>query len=126
MNLSEEKIKELEQTFKEMDFMGADDYIEESTKGDYYPSFSNQVRGRYYFTHERIIFAGGFGVHNFSVKYSDICAIKKSFVGPFLPFGITITVKNNENDSTQKHKLSLLSRSKWLELISTKSGVAYQ
>lgn len=126
MNLPEAKVKELEQWLLESELMDDGDYLEDTVKGDYYPPFTGQVRGNYYFTNQRIVFFSGIlGTSTFSIKYSDIKAIKKSFVGPFLPFGVTITAKDEKKGKDKKYKLSLLGRNKWLELFSSKSGVQY-
>lgn len=125
MNLLPQKLEEMEKTLRENNLMNAEDSVEEVEKGDYYPSIFNQVRGYYYFTHEKIIFNSGWGTHSFAVKYSDILSIEKSFVGPFMPFGVTLTVNEGENNSLAKakYKLSLMSRGKWIDYISKKSGV---
>lgn len=125
MNLSPQKLQEIEQNFREKGFMSTEDSVEEVEKGDYYPGIFNQVRGCYYFTHEKIIFTSGWGTHSFAVKYSDILSIEKSFVGPFMPFGVTLTVNEGEKDTLAKakYKLSLMSRGKWIDYLSKKSGV---
>ena len=124
LTLKEEKRLELEKSFKEANRMAADDVIVENTLGDYY-EFMSQVRGNYYFTQERVIFESSWGIEKVNVKYSDIREIRKSFVGPFLPFGVTITAVNqgNNNDKTKKYKLSLMKRKYWMELLSNKSGI---
>ncbi|MBD5136676.1 MAG: hypothetical protein HDT39_12060 [Lachnospiraceae bacterium] len=127
MNLPEAKVKELESWLLENELMDEGDYLEDTVRGDYYPIYIDQVRGHYYFTNQRIVFFSGIlGSSNFSIKYSDIKAIKKSFIGPLLPFGVTITAFNAEKGKDKKYKLSLSSRKKWLELFSKKSGVTYQ
>lgn len=126
MKLPEAKVKELEQWLVENKLMDTGDYLEDTVKGDYYPIYINQVRGNYYFTNQRIVFYSGmFGTSTFSIKYSDIKAIKKSFIGPLMPFGITITAFDSGKGKDKKYKLSLQSRKKWLELFSSKSGVSY-
>lgn len=126
MNLSPQKREELENTLRENGFMSAEDSIEETEKGDYYPSSMNQVRGSYYFTHEKIIFISGWGTHSFAIKYTDILTIEKSFVGLFMPFGVTLTVNEGENGSLAraKYKLSLLGRAKWIDYFSKKAGIS--
>lgn len=125
MALTEEEKLESEKFLREAKLIGEEDTIEEYTAGDYYP-FIGQVRGQYYFTNKRIVFVGG--LNNFSLEYSCIRGIKKSFVGPFLPFGVTVTaeVENKGKTKSKKYKLSLLKRNYWIELLEKKSGVSYQ
>lgn len=126
MKLSEAKVKELESWLLESGLIDEGDCLEDTVRGDYYPIPIDQVRGHYYFTNQRIVFySGTLGTSTFSIKYTDIKAIKKSFVGPFLPFGVTLTAFNAEKGKDKKYKLSLQSRKKWLELFSRKSGVTY-
>lgn len=121
MALSAKKLMEVESALKEGGLMDAADTIEEHTRGDYY-SVGQQVRGWYYFTKERVIFISGWGVRSFSIKYTDILELKKSFVGLFFPFGITVTANDPENGKPNKYKFSLNSRKHWIELLVTKSG----
>lgn len=118
-----EKIKGMETLLMEAQLMDPEDGIEEVTGGDYYPIFFDQVRGNYYFTHERVAFVSGWGTNSFSIKYSAIKGIKKSFIGPFLPFGVTVTAET-EDGKTKKYKFSLLGRAKWIDFLSNKSGVS--
>lgn len=127
MALTEEKKLEMEKLLREANLMGEEDTIEEHTAGDYYP-LTGQVRGNYYFTKERVIFVSGWGVENFSLKYSGIRGIKKCFIGPFFPFGVKVTVEIEENGKTKtkKYKFSLMKRNYWIELLEKKSGVSCQ
>lgn len=77
----------------------------------------SQIRGRYWFTNERVIFAGGFST-KIEIEYDDIASIKKCFIGPiirFMPFGILVTTKSGE-----KHYFSILNRNKAYELLESK------
>jgi len=88
----------------------------EQVKGDYYePGLASRQRsGGYTFTDQRIIFTatGLFGAFVVEIAYEDIDSVGKCAIGPGLPFGIRVTTKARE-----KHKLSLLKRSKYIELI---------
>lgn len=125
MSLTEEQRLEFEKGLREAGLMEEGDVIEEHTAGDYYPMMQ-QTRGNYYFTRERLIFVSGWGATTLSVKYSDIREIKKSFVGPFLPFGVTVIADNQEKGKTKKYKLSLMKRTFWMDLIAKKAGITYQ
>lgn len=92
-------------------------------RGRLLSDFFDQVRGQYYFTHERVAFVSGWGTNSFSIKYSAIKGIKKSFIGPFLPFGVTVTAET-EDGKTKKYKFSLLGRAKWIDFLSNKSGIS--
>ncbi len=77
----------------------------------------SQVRGRYWFTNERVIFRGGFATQ-VEIDYYDIASVKKCFIGPiirFLPFGILVTTKVGE-----KHYFSILNRKKAYEFLESK------
>ena len=64
------------------------------------------------------------GLYSMHASYSDITNIKKSVVGPLLPFGITITAKT-ENGKSKNYKFSLLNRAKWLDYLAEKTGLSY-
>ncbi len=123
MALKESKKAEWEKTLKELNLMNEEDCIEEHTAGDYW-HFGTQTRGNYFFTKEKFIFVSGFGVNNFSMKYTDIKEIKKSMVSLFMPTGITVTADNPEDGKTVKYKCSVMKRQKWIELLSDRSGVS--
>ena len=76
-----------------------------------------------FFTADKIIFIGGLGTEQIVVPYNKIKAIKKCFVGPFIPTGIKITALN-EQGKEKKYKFSVMKRNNWISLISEKSGVS--
>lgn len=123
MALKEAKKLEWEKTLKELKLMEEDDFIEEHTAGDYW-HFGTQTRGNYFFTKEKFIFVGGFGINNFSMKYTDIKEIKKSMINFFIPTGITVTADNQKDGKTVKYKCSVMKRQNWMDLLSSKSGVS--
>jgi len=100
----------------------ANETVELEMLSDYWTNLGgifliSQVRGRYWFTNERIIFAGGFG-KRVEIEYYDIASVKKCCIGPlirFMPTGILVTTKTGE-----KHFLSILGRGKVLELLASK------
>lgn len=100
----------------------ANETVELEMPSDYWTNLGgifliSQIRGRYWFTNERIIFAGGFG-KLIEIDYFDIASVKKCFIGPlirFLPTGILVTTKAGE-----KHYLSILGRGKVLDLLESK------
>lgn len=77
----------------------------------------SQIRGRYWFTNERVIFAGGIATQ-VQIDYYDIASVKKCFIGPvirFIPTGILVTTKAGE-----KHYFSILNRKKAFEFLESK------
>ena len=96
--------------------------VELEMRSDYWPALFgvlqySQIRGKYWFTNERIIFAGGFTTR-IDIEYYEIASVKKCFIGPiirFLPTGILVTTKSGE-----KHYLSIFGRNKVLELLQSK------
>lgn len=100
----------------------ANETVEWETPSDYWKALFgviqiSQVRGRYWFTNERVIFAGGFAT-KVEIEYSEIASVKKCFIGPiirFMPFGILVTTKTGE-----KHYFSILNRKKALEVLESK------
>lgn len=100
----------------------ANEVVELEMASDYWSNLFgviqfSQIRGRYWFTNERIIFAGGFA-KKIEIDYYDIASVQKCFIGPiirFLPTGILVTTKSGE-----KHYLSILGRQKVLDLLESK------
>ena len=96
--------------------------VEFEMKSDYWKALFgvlqiSQIRGRYWFTNERVIFMGGLAT-KVQIDYYDIASIKKCFIGPiirFLPFGILVTTKAGE-----KHYFSILNRKKAYEFLESK------
>lgn len=123
MALNEQKKQEWEKTLKELELMEEGDVIESHTKGDYW-KLGSQTRGNFFFTRDKLVFVGGFGLDNFSVKYSDMKAIKKCMINFFIPTGILVTADNQENGKTKKYKCSVLKRKDWMQVLSAKSGVS--
>lgn len=118
--MNENDLREIENSLIKANLMEENDTIEKDVAGDYW-SFINQIRGHYYFTRERVIFVSGWGVKSFSIKYSDIRAIKKSLIGLFMPFGVTVTA--DMDGQMKNYKFSLLNRNQWMEFLANKSGV---
>ena len=121
MALTEEKKAKWEETLRELELLNEGETIEDHTAGDSW-SWTGQTRGNYFFTKDKLIFVSGFGIDNFVIKYNDIKAIKKCFVGPFIPTGIKLTALN-EKGKEKKYKLSVMKRNNWIQLLETKSGV---
>ena len=115
MKLAQSKKEKWEQTLKELELIAADDVIEEHTQGDLW-TFMSQTRGNYYFTKEKFIFVGGFGLENFSVAYGDISGLKTCNVGgliPIIPTGIKVSFMNSEGKLVTK-KCSVMKRKEWI------------
>ncbi len=115
MKLAQSKKEKWEQTLKELKLIDADDVIEEHTQGDLW-TFASQVRGNYFFTKEKFVFAGGFGLDNFSVAYGDISGVKTCNVGgliPIIPTGLKVSFMNSEGKMVSK-KCSVMKRKEWL------------
>lgn len=123
MALTEEQRLEIEKTLKEVELMSADDVLEDCVKGDYY-SMMKQIRGQYYFTRERVVFMSGWGLETFGINYTDIRDIKKSTVGPFMPFGVTVSAEDKESGKVKKYKFSLMKRAQWIDYLAKKAGIA--
>lgn len=70
-----------------------------------------------------MIFISGWGLEKIVIPYSKIKAMKKCFVGPFIPTGIKITALD-ESGKEKKYKFSVMKRNNWIEYLSGKSGVA--
>lgn len=96
----------------------SDETVLKEAKGDYWKKTlisSKQIRGKYHFTNQRIIFTSSSLVGSgeiFEIEYKDITEVKKGMINFFIPTGINVIMK----DGT-KHLLSLLGRNKWIELI---------
>lgn len=115
MKLAQSKKEKWEQTLKELELIAADDVIEEHTQGDLW-TFMSQTRGNYFFTKEKFIFVGGFGLENFSVAYGDISGLKTCNVGgliPIIPTGIKVSFMNSEGKLVTK-KCSVMKRKEWI------------
>lgn len=124
MALTEEKVKEMEANLREAELMDADDNVEEYIQGDLW-SFTGQTRGWFYFTHKRMIFAGGLlGVENFSIAYTDIKEVKKCMISLFIPTGILISAEDPKTGKVKKYKCSVMKRDNWIEFLTKKSGVS--
>lgn len=121
MALSEAQKQEWEKTLRELELISEEDAIEEHTAGSYW-WLASQTRGNFFFTKEKFIFVSGFGFDNFAIKYSDIRAIKKSVVGPFIPT-ITVTAFVPEKGKEKRYKCAVWKRQKWIDLLCKKSGI---
>lgn len=120
--MKQEETEQWIETLKILELWQEEDRVEGLVRGIYY-EFMGQVGGSYIFTEQQITFVSRMGTTTFSARYKDICAIKKSFVGPFLPFGVTIVVKNPQSGKEKKYKISILGRKKWIEYLSSKTGI---
>lgn len=123
MKLSEKQKDKWEKTLKELELMGADDVIEEHVQGDLW-TFMSQVRGNYFFTKEKFIFAGGFGLDNFSVAYGDISGMKTCNVGgliPIIPTGIKISFLDSNGKLVSK-KCSVMKRKDWIAYLAERGA----
>lgn len=123
MALTEEKKLEWEQTLRDLKLMEEGDAIEEHTRGDYW-FLTSQTRGNFFFTKEKFIFVSGFGVDNFSIKYSDIREIKKCMISLFIPTGFKVTADNQDKGKTKKYKCSVMKRKDWMQLLAGKAGIS--
>ena len=121
MALTEAKKNEWVKTLRELELLGAEESFEEHTAGDYWV-FTSQTRGNLFFAHDKMIFISGWGVERIVIPYTNIRAMKKCFIGPFIPTGIKITALN-EKGKEKKYKFSVMKRKHWIEFISEKTGV---
>ena len=121
MALTEAKKNEWVKTLRELELLGAEESFEGHTAGDYWV-FTCQTRGNLFFANDKMIFISGWGVERIVIPYTNIRAMKKCFIGPFIPTGIKIT-ELNEKGKEKKYKFSVMKRKHWIEFISEKSGV---
>lgn len=122
MQLNNTQIYEIEKNLKENNTISNDDHLIVAEKGDYWSKFlifNMQERGCYYFTNEKIIFAGGLGGAYIilNIPYKNIRNIKKCNVGLFIPCGILLTVYDENKQKEVKYRLSLLKRDNWIRFI---------
>lgn len=123
MALTQEAKQQWEATLREGELMNVDDCIEAHVQGDYWEFLGGQTRGNFFFTKEKFIFVSGLGVTNFSINYTDIRELKKTFVGPFIPTGIKVSAMNPEKGKIKSYKCSVMKRNDWIALLAEKSGV---
>ena len=120
--MSEEKIKEIEDSLIKRNLMDKDDSLIVTEKGDCWERFlfiNLQTRGYYYFTKKSLIFIGGLGGTEWAIPYKNIQDIKKYSICFFVPTGIKITAYNKKN-KLKKYRLSLLKRNKWINFLEEK------
>lgn len=96
-----------------------DETVEKTMSGDYWKKVIlgfSQKRGKYWLTNKKIVFRGGF-MTELDIEYKQIASLRKCCIGPFpfLPFGILVELKDGTD-----HRLSVLGRSKILELLQSK------
>lgn len=99
------------------DLWDGSDELLANTSGDLWEMVILQTHGRYFFAKNKVIFISGYGTNRFAIPYKDIVEIKKTFVGPFMPFGINVTYVDQATGKNCKKKFSLLSRDKWISLM---------
>ncbi len=80
-------------------------------------------QGWAYFTEEKLIVFTGILDDNIIIPYKNIRALGKCSQS-LLPIGITITHEDAEKGKVITDRISMMKRDKWLELLSSKSGVA--
>ncbi|MBQ9767085.1 MAG: PH domain-containing protein [Lachnospiraceae bacterium] len=91
--------------------------LEKTFASDYWEKFlftRSQVRGRYWFTNQRILF-GTWGMIKVEIPYNKISAAVTCNVGLFIPTGIKLTM-----DDGTVHVLSVTKRSENLDFIKAK------
>lgn len=124
MSFTKEAQEKWKGTLKELELLEDGEVIEEFVSGDYWRTFGGQISGQYFFTNQKVIFIAGFGLKTVVIRYSDIKEIKKCMISMFIPTGIKVTTINQENGKEETHKLSLMKRANWINLMSAKSGIA--
>lgn len=122
MALKENKKAEWEKTLRESALMEETDCIEEHVMGDYW-TLGSQTRGNFFFTKEKFIFVGGFGLKSFAIPYSDIREVKKSMVSMFIPTGMTVTAADSESGKEKKYKCSVMKRASWIEYLCKRANI---
>ena len=127
MDYTPEKIADIEAGLRTLELISDGEHVTEAVKGDYWEKllcFYSQVRGEYYFTADKIMFAGGFaGSTNWAVKFKDIKKIEKCSVGLFMPFGVRMHFYDEKKDKVRSYKLSLLKRETWIDYLTQKAGL---
>lgn len=95
--------------------------VEKEQKGDYWEGglLLRQRPGKYWFTNQRIVFQGGFGVGSaLELDYTNIQSVELCNVGPtirFLPTGLKVHTRDGN-----AYVLSLMKRKEILALIESK------
>ncbi|MBP3702866.1 MAG: hypothetical protein J6I65_03665 [Lachnospiraceae bacterium] len=124
MALKEKQRQKWEEVLKELNLMEANDTVEDAVMANNREMMS-WYKGNLIFTKERIVFySGALGTSTFSIKYSDIRTIGKCMVSGFVPMGIKLEVFDPEKNKEVNHRISVSKRNKWIELLTSKSGVA--
>lgn len=123
MAFTKEAQEKWKETLKELGLLEDGEVIEEFVSGDYWKTFGGQISGQYFFTNQKVIFVSGFGLKTVVIKYSDIKEIKKCMISMFIPTGILVTAFNTELGKEETHKLSLMKRENWINLMSAKAGI---
>lgn len=123
MKLNEQQKAEWEKALRDLNYIDADDVIEEHVQGDLW-SFTGQTRGNFFFTKDKFVFRGGIlGADDFSVKYSDIKELKLINIRFIMPTGILVVAQNPENGKLKKYKCSVLKRKEWLAYLQSRTGL---
>ena len=100
-----------------------EDYIMANWASSSFAIFATWRKGTLIFTEQKLVYMTAFGVSQFSIDYTDIREVKKSFAG-ILPMGMTVSAYDKRTDKIKKYKFWLTGRGKWMKKIIEKSGIA--
>lgn len=130
MILWKQKKQEWEKKLWKLKLMNEEDVIEGRTAGTYQWLPDCPTWGKFFFTREKFIFVGEFGVDNFAIKYSDIKEINERVMYSLIPsrsgplVEISITADVQEKGKTKEYKCFIMRNPyKWIKYLSKKSGV---
>ncbi len=127
MNLTPDRVAELEVNLKENGLIDIDDRIVEAERGDYWEKFLftyTQIRGFYYFTEKSIVFVGGLlGSTSWSVKYKNIKDLKPATVGPFLPLAFKLFTYDEKKGKDVSHKVAIVHKKQWMAYLEEKRRI---
>lgn len=122
MALKEKQKEKWQKTLIDLKLMDENDCIVDHVMGDYWKiealRMKKQIRGNFFFTNEKFIFVGGFGLDNLSFNYTDIISAEKCNISLFVRTGIKLEV--NENGSLKNYLISVMKRDNWIELLNSK------
>ena len=122
MNLTPEKVSEIEKSLVEMVLTDEGDKLIEAERSDYYEKIlfmSSRTRGWCYYTEKVVAFVGGFGATRFSIPYNEIKKIERCRVS-FFPMGIKFWKYDEKKGKDVCYKIAASHRKNILELLASK------
>ena len=123
----EKQIAKWQQALRDLNLISDTDKVEAYVVANWaeisFGPFGNWRRGTLIFTREKLVYMTSFGISQLAINYSDIREVKKCFAG-LLPMGMRIAAYDNKTDKIKKTKFWLGHRTKWVQFVSEKAGLA--